>query len=237
MWSVWTVRPYGIPDYISPSTVLTSLPCQWTLVFHDLMSVYAVRSENVTADVASDASFIQGMGSDNPEEAADYKCWQHLSFSKIDYATQHLLSLISAVSKWSWEVSRAGNHLNPAAYYMHEAGGKSIAFKTYSLSLHMSSSPVLGNSLCNFTALGLWIVTNFSHSGFCCFLALWSLQLLFPSMALSWLFPRFGKVLLLHKRIIWRIVICCCAWCFAVVGTLWDSREVQHQICHPCLES
>lgn len=99
MWSVWTIRPYQIPDCISASTVLTSLPCELTLVFHDLMSVYAATSENVTADVALDASFIQGMASDNPEKAADYKYWQHLSFSKINYATQDLLFLISALSK------------------------------------------------------------------------------------------------------------------------------------------
>lgn len=52
-------------------------------------------------------------------------------------------------------LSSGGNHLNPVAYYMHEAGSKSIASKTYSLSLQMGSSPVPGNFFCSFAALGL----------------------------------------------------------------------------------
>lgn len=63
------------------------------------MTVYAATSEAVTADVALDASFIEGMASDNPEKAADYKCWQQLSFSKINYATQDLLCLVSTPSE------------------------------------------------------------------------------------------------------------------------------------------
>lgn len=45
--------------------MLTSLLWELTLVFHDCISVYAATSENVTADTALDASFIQGMASDN----------------------------------------------------------------------------------------------------------------------------------------------------------------------------
>lgn len=48
------------------------------------MPVYAATSETVTDYVALDACFVEGMGSDKPENAEDDKCWQHLSFSKIN---------------------------------------------------------------------------------------------------------------------------------------------------------
>ncbi|KAM9272449.1 integrin alpha-E [Morus bassanus] len=50
------------------------------------------------------------MASDNPEKTADYRCWQHLSFSRINYATQDFLSLILRAS----EARREGQQLLPA---------------------------------------------------------------------------------------------------------------------------
>lgn len=63
------------------------------------MSVYTATSVNVTAGVALDAPVIQAMAHDNPGKAAGYKCWQHLSFSKINYTTVDLLSFTSTLSK------------------------------------------------------------------------------------------------------------------------------------------
>lgn len=94
-----TIRPYKIPNDVSPSTELNTLPRKLMSVFQDFMSVYTATSVNVTADVALDVPFIQAMASDSPEKAAGYECWQHLSFSKINYATVDLLSFISTLSK------------------------------------------------------------------------------------------------------------------------------------------
>lgn len=78
-------------DDLAAMQVNSCFPC--------LMPVYAATSETVTDYVALDACFVEGMDSDKLEKAADYKCWQHLSFSKINYASQDLLSLISTLSK------------------------------------------------------------------------------------------------------------------------------------------
>lgn len=74
-----TIRPCKIPNDVSPSTLLNTLPHGRMTGFEVFMSVYTATSVKVTADVALDAPFIQAVASDSPEKAAGYKCWQHPS--------------------------------------------------------------------------------------------------------------------------------------------------------------
>lgn len=53
---------------LSPSAVLSALPRGLTLGCRGLVSVRAAASGSVTAGVVWDASFTQGMASDNPEK-------------------------------------------------------------------------------------------------------------------------------------------------------------------------
>jgi len=119
------------------------------------VSVCAATSETVTADVALDASFKEGMVNDNTEKVADCKCWQHLFFSKTNCNSQSPVSHFYSKQVKLGGLSFGDNRLSPVAYCMHVTGSKSNAIKTYSLSLQIDSSPVLGNSLCTFAALGI----------------------------------------------------------------------------------
>lgn len=158
MWSVWTPRCNQISDYISPSTVLTSLPCKLSLVFHDLLLA-------TSEPVALDTSFIEGKISEKP---AVYKWW-YLSFSKINCSSRSPISCFYFEQVNLEDSSFGYNHFNPVAY-LHLCDWQQ-KYYFYNL-LKSDYSPVLDDSLCIFTVLGLWIVTNFSHSSFWCFLAL-----------------------------------------------------------------